>query len=132
MHATIKAIDGSTVITLLQGVDIQNSEKVTGTSTKKRIELANAIKSANKGDTIVVTKIDRRARSIFDLNKIIGGLLDKGVTVEFLNENMEFKPNNDNEPNRQNSMQSLMFKILGSFAQFERDLIVERTTEGRE
>ena len=80
----------------------------------------------------MVAKIDRLARSIFDLNKIVGELLEQGVTVQFLNENMEFKPNNDNEPNRQNSMQSLMFNILGSFAQFERDLIVERTTEGRE
>ena len=59
-------------------------------------------------------------------------MLEQGVTVQFLHENMEFKPNNDNEPNRKNSMQPLMFNILGSFAQFERDLIVERTTEGRE
>ena len=79
----------------------------------------------------MVTKIDRLARSIFDFNKIVGELMEQGVTVQFLNENIEFKPNNDNEPNRQNSMQSLLFNILGSFTRFERDLIVERTTEGR-
>ena len=66
----------------------------------------------------MVTKIDRLARSIFDLNKIVGELLEQGVTGQFLNLNMEFKQNNDNEPNRQNSMQLLMFNILGSFAQF--------------
>lgn len=117
---------------LLEGAGAEKLyfEKITGTSTKQRLELANAIKSANKGDTFVVTKIDRLARSIFDLNTIVDELLKKGITVRFLKENMEFKPENaDNKPN---SMQSLMFNILGSFAQFERDLIVERTTEGRE
>lgn len=100
-------------------------EKVTGTSTLKRDELRYAIEFLQEGDTLVVTKIDRLARSIIDLNRIVKELNDKGVNVRFLKENMEFGGENG-------SLQTLLFNILGSFAQFERDLIVERTGEGRE
>ncbi|MGM0920347.1 MAG: recombinase family protein [Bacillota bacterium] len=47
--------------------------------------------------------------------------------MKFVKEAMEFGVSSD-----QNSLQQLLFNILGSFAQFDRDLIVERTTEGRE
>ena len=49
----------------------------------------------------------------------------KGVAVEFLDNNLSFKPNG-NDP-----MQKLMLNMLGSFAEFERDLIVSRTQEGK-
>jgi DNA invertase Pin-like site-specific DNA recombinase len=103
-------------------------EKVTGTSTQQRTQLKEAIEFVRKGDTLVVTKIDRLARSIMDLNKIVQELAQKGVKVKFIKEAMEFDGLNENN----NSLQLLLFNILGSFAQFERDLIVERTTEGRE
>lgn len=102
-------------------------EKVTGTNTVKREQLAEAIEFVDEGDTLVVTKIDRLARSIIDLNNIVQKLNEKGISVHFLKDNMEFKAGNDT-----NSIQTLLFNILGSFAQFERDLIIERTTEGRE
>ncbi|WP_367949317.1 recombinase family protein [Bacillus sp. FJAT-29790] len=102
-------------------------EKVTGTSTTKRNELKAAIQFLVKGDTLVVTKIDRLARSIIDLNNIVNELNAKGVNVRFLKENIEFQAGENN-----NSLQTLLFNILGSFAQFERDIIVERTGEGRE
>lgn len=102
-------------------------EKATGTSTAPRAELRRSIEHARKGDTLVVTKIDRLARSIIDLNKIVTELFEKGVNVRFISENMEFKADET-----ANSLQSLLFNVLGSFAQFERDMIVERTTEGRE
>lgn len=101
-------------------------EKVSGTSTAQRIELKNMLEHARKGDSVVVTKIDRLARSIIDLNNIVKGLLEKGVSVKFIKDNMTF------EAGTENSINTLLFNILGSFAQFERDLIVERTTEGRE
>ncbi|RLQ92116.1 recombinase family protein [Planomicrobium sp. Y74] len=101
-------------------------EKITGTSTKQRNELRECINYLREGDTLVVTKIDRLARSIFDLNKIVDELKDKGINVKFLKENMTFEANG-----KSNSIGTLLFNILGSFAQFERDLIVERTTEGR-
>jgi DNA invertase Pin-like site-specific DNA recombinase len=102
-------------------------EKVTGTSTKKREQLREAIDFAREGDTLIVTKIDRLARSIQDLNTIVQGLIEKGVKVRFVKEAIEFARSKDG-----NSLQTLLFNILGSFAQFERDLIVERTEEGRQ
>lgn len=102
-------------------------EKVTGTSTAPRSELVAMIENVRSGDTVYVLKIDRLARSIIDLNNIVSELNDKGVNIKFLRDNLEF-----NVQHEGNSMQRLMFNILGSFAQFERDLIVERTSEGRQ
>ncbi|MYL22034.1 recombinase family protein [Halobacillus litoralis] len=102
-------------------------EKVTGTSTAERTQLKEAMEFIREGDVLVVTKIDRLARSIMDLNKIIKTLAAENVSVHFIKDNMYFEAGIE-----VNSMQTLMFNILGSFAQFERDLIVERTTEGRE
>src|SRR5699024_2997886 len=87
----------------------------------------NMMENVRDGDTIYVTKIDRLARSIHDLNNIVQELKGKGVSICFISENMEF-----NADDSTNSLQVLLFNILGSFAQFESDLIVERTTEGRE
>src|SRR5690606_4436684 len=65
--------------------------------------------------------------SIIDLNKIVSELNEKGVSVVFIQDDMTFKTGG-----KITAMQELMFNILGSFAQFERSLIVERTSEGRE
>ncbi|RWZ49773.1 recombinase family protein [Halobacillus fulvus] len=102
-------------------------EKVTGTSTAQRIELKKMLEHAREGDTIVVTKIDRLARSIIDLNKIVQKLNEDGISVKFVKDNMYFQAGEEH-----NSMQTLIFNMLGSFAQFEADLIRERTAEGRE
>ncbi len=102
-------------------------EKVTGTSTAPRTQLVAMIANVREGDTVVVTKIDRLARSIIDLNKIVAELNDKGVNVQFLRDNLTF-----NAGERAKGINGLIFNILGSFAQFERDIIVERTSEGRE
>lgn len=102
-------------------------EKMTGTSTAQRTEFKKLLDHVRADDEVYITKIDRLARSITDLNKIVQQLTDKGVSVHFISEGMTFKPDD-----KASSMQTMMFNILGSFAQFERDLIVERTTEGRE
>src|SRR5690625_2880057 len=95
-------------------------EKVTGTSTAPRNALSDMLDHVREGDTVYVTKIDRLARSIIDLNKIVTELNEKGVNVVFINENMTFKSDE-----KANGLNRLMFNILGSFAQFERDIIVE-------
>ena len=102
-------------------------EKVTGTSTAPRKALAAMLDHVRAGDTVYVTKIDRLARSIIDLNKIVEELIDKGVSVVFIQDDITFKAGG-----KLSAMQELMFNMLGSFAQFERSLIVERTSEGRE
>ncbi|WP_144461140.1 recombinase family protein [Siminovitchia fortis] len=102
-------------------------EKVTGTSTAPRKALADMLDNIRTGDTVYVTKIDRLARSITDLNKIVSELNEKGASVVFVKEALRFEAGDNIS-----SINALLFNILGSFAQFERDLIVERTTEGRE
>lgn len=100
-------------------------EKVTGKNTTNRDQLKEAIEFCREGDELVVTKIDRLARSIIDLNNIVNELKEKKVFVTFLHQNLTTAGND-------NSMDTLLFNILGAFAQFERDLIVQRTSEGRE
>lgn len=102
------------------------SEKYTGAKKEGRRELENLQDTVKKGDQVLVTKIDRLARSIVDLNSIVSSLNDKGITVTFLDNSLTF------EPNKKDSMQTLMMNMLGSFAQFERDLIVTRTQEGKQ
>lgn len=101
-------------------------EKVTGTSTAQRTELDSLLRHVRAGDEVIVSKIDRLARSITDLNKIVEALTDKGVSIRFITDNLTF------EADSNSAMNTLIFNMLGSFAQFERDLIVQRTTEGRE
>src|SRR5699024_4580553 len=102
-------------------------EKVTDTSTTPRQALTNMLDQIRSGDKIIVTIIDRLARSIIDWNKIVDDLTSQWVTTAFLSENMKLDADKQS-----NSLQTLLFNVLRSFAQFERDLIVERTTEGRE
>lgn len=102
------------------------SEKYTGTKKEGRKELEELLSIVEKGDLVLVTKIDRLARSIVDLNGIISKLNSSGVTITFLDNSLTF------EPNKNDSMQTLMMNMLGSFAQFERDLIVTRTQEGKQ
>lgn len=122
-----ESLDKQVQLLIDNGAEIENiyQEKVTGTSTAQRTELNNMMKYARSGDLILCTKIDRLARSIMDLNKIVKELNTNNISIRFIKDNLTFEAGNTN------SMNTLMFNILGSFAQFERDLIVERTTEGR-
>lgn len=123
-----QSLEGQIEQLLEQGVEADNiyKEKVTGTSTKQRTELENLLKHVRAGDEVIVSKIDRLARSIQDLNKIVERLTEKGVSIRFLQDNLHF------EAGSNSAMNTLIFNMLGSFAQFERDLIVQRTSEGRE
>ena len=73
------------------------------------------------GDEIIVTKLDRFARSVGQASELITKLIDDGVSVNVLNVGKL-----DNS-----STGTLMRNMLLSFAQFERDLIIERTQEGK-
>ncbi len=74
-----------------------------------------------KGDTLIVTKLDRLARSVSQASGLITELIDQGVTINVLNLGIL---SND-------SMNTLLRNILLAFAQFERDMIVQRTQEGK-
>ena len=73
------------------------------------------------GDTLVVSKLDRIARSASEGSKMVQGMLDKGISVHVLNMGKM-----DNSPTGK-----LICQIMFAFAEFERDMIVERTQEGR-
>ena len=89
--------------------------------TTERPELQKLVGSLNRGDTLIVTKLDRLGRSVAQASALITKLLDAGITVNVLNVGIL---SND-------SVSVLLRNILLSFAQFERDMIVERTQEGR-
>lgn len=103
------------------GAEIIYYESFTGTK-KSRPELNKLMAVLKDGDTVVVSKLDRIARSTRDGLDIIDELLHKGVSINILNMG-KF----DNSPTGK-----LMRTIFLAFAEFERDMIVQRTSEGKE
>lgn len=96
-------------------------DSFTGTK-MTRPEFDKLLKELKAGDTLVVAKLDRFATtSVSQASDLITKLIDDGVRVDVCNLGVL-----DNS-----SMSTLMRNILLSFAQFERDMIVERTQEGK-
>jgi len=95
-------------------------DKFTGTQ-KDRPEFNEMLEVLKEGDTLVITKLDRLARSAKDAIEIIRELFNKGVKVHILNMGIV----EDTPTGR------LVFTIMSAFAEFERDMIVERTQEGK-
>lgn len=102
------------------GAEVIYMDSFTGTKIT-RPEFDKMIRRLEAGDTLVVAKLDRFARSVSQASDLITELIDKGVRVDVCNLGVL-----DNS-----SMSTLMRNILLSFAQFERDMIVERTQEGK-
>lgn len=96
-------------------------EKITGTKSD-RPEFQKLLQTVQAGDTLVVTKLDRFARSTQDALNTIKVLFEKGVRINVLNLGVI----------ENTSTGRLIFTIFSAFADFERDLIVERTQEGKE
>lgn len=97
-------------------------EQFTGTTTS-RPELDALVARLQSGDVLMVTKLDRLARTAGDGNRLITELTRRGIRVHILNMGMV-----DSET----ASGRLMLNVLLAFAEFERDLIVERTQAGRE
>lgn len=96
------------------------SDAFTGTKSH-RPELDKLLDKLEQGDKLVITKLDRIARSVSQGTEIIQALLDRGITIHVLNMGLM-----DNTPTGK-----LIRNIMLSFAEFERDMIVERTQEGK-
>ncbi|MBT2729207.1 recombinase family protein [Bacillus sp. ISL-75] len=103
-----------------EGCEVIYKEKFTGTKTD-RPEFNKVLEALQEGDTLVVTKLDRFARSAVEGIQTVKDLLARGVKVHILNMGLV-----ENTPTGR-----LIFNILSSFAEFERDMIVERTQEGK-
>lgn len=86
-----------------------------------RPELKKLLDTLNAGDTVIVTKLDRVARSLSQGNDLVNGLIARGIKVNILNIGIM-----DNTPSSK-----LVRNIFFSFAEFERDMIIERTLEGK-
>jgi DNA invertase Pin-like site-specific DNA recombinase len=75
------------------------------------------------GDTVVVHSMDRLARNLDDLRRLVRAMTGKGVRVQFVTQNLTFTSENT-------AMAKLLLSVMGAFAEFERALIRERTREG--
>lgn len=102
------------------GAETIFSEAYTGTK-RHRPELDRLLRTVKNGDTLVVAKLDRIARSARDGIELVDELTNKGVAVHILNMGLI-----DNSPTGK-----LMRTIMFAFAEFERDMIVQRTAEGK-
>ncbi|MCK1337080.1 recombinase family protein [Bradyrhizobium sp. 38] len=102
------------------GCETIRAEKVSGTSTKGRTELAILRDFMRKGDTIVVTRIDRLARSIGDLQDIVRSLKEKGVALRATEQPIDTST----------AAGKAFLDMLGVFAEFETNLRRERQLEG--
>jgi DNA invertase Pin-like site-specific DNA recombinase len=111
-------------LTALGEVDRMFEEKQSGAGRAGRAALADMIGYARKGDTVIVSSMDRLARSVVDLNQIVGELVVKGVVVEFLNERVAFRPG------AADPFAEFQLNIMASFAQLERAITKERQAEG--
>lgn len=105
-------------------VDRLFQDKVSGGSRADRAGLTECLRYIRDGDTVRVASMDRLARSLVDLQQIVGELLKEGASVQFIKESQLYSPDSSD------SMSRLLLQILGAFAEFERNLIRERQAEG--
>jgi len=108
----------------LDGIALDQTftDKASGKDTK-RPQLELLLRFARRGDTVVVHSMDRLARNLDDLRRIVHTLTGKGVRIEFVKEQLAFT--GEDSP-----MASLLLSVMGAFAEFERALIHERQREG--
>ena len=99
------------------------TDKCSGKDTD-RPQLAEMLKFIRDGDTLFVHSMDRLARNLDDLRKLVDKMTNKNITVQFIKENLVFTKDD------KNPMAKLMLSVMGAFAEFERSLIKERQMEG--
>ena len=99
-------------------------DKISGKNTE-RPELQKMLNFVREGDTLVVHSLDRLARNLADLLKMVQELTSRGVSVRFLHEKLDFDAGKEASP-----MAKLMLSMVGAFAEFERSMIKRRQAEG--
>lgn len=105
-------------------VDRMFEDRVSGKSTDRpQLEAMLAVGVLREGDTLRVASMDRLARNLDDLRRIVKDLTDRGVRIEFIKEGQTFA--GEDSP-----MANLLLSLLGAVAEFERSLIRERQAEG--
>jgi DNA invertase Pin-like site-specific DNA recombinase len=102
------------------GCDTIRSEKISGGSRAGRKELETLLEFLCKGDTLIVTRVDRLARSVYDLQMIVRQLTDNGVTLRATEQPIDTST----------AAGKCFLDMLGVFAEFETNLRKERQMEG--
>lgn len=103
-------------------VDRQFIDKASGKDIQ-RPQLDAMLSFAREGDTVVVHSMDRLARNLDDLRRLVQSLTKRGIRIEFVKESLSFT--GEDSP-----MANLLLSVMGAFAEFERALIRERQREG--
>lgn len=116
LEAQIQALEGEKVERIYQ-------EKFTGTK-KDRPEFIKLLEVLQTGDKIVVTKLDRFARSTIDALTTINVLNEKGIDLVVLDMGGE-------KIDTSTASGKLLFTVMSGFAEFEREMIIQRTQEGK-
>lgn len=108
----------------LEGLKLDKvfTDKASGKSAE-RPALLDMLTYVRDGDTIIVHSMDRLARDLDDLRKLVKQLTNKKVKIKFVKESLEFT--GEDSP-----MSNLLLSVMGAFAEFERSLIKERQMEG--
>lgn len=109
----------------LDGIELNKvfTDKASGKDIN-RPQLQAALSHVRAGDTLIVHSMDRLARNVEDMLRLVREMNGRDISVEFIKENMSFTAGS-NDPRS-----TLMFTMLSVFAQFERSLIRERQREG--
>jgi len=122
-YARVSTKDQSVDVQVAQlralGCDEIYTDQISG-KTMERTGLVACLERLQSGDTLVVQAFDRLGRSLPDLLKISGDLQDKGVELKSIREGIDTS----------SPLGAMFFSVSGAFAQFERDLISQRTKIG--
>ncbi len=103
-------------------VDRTFTDSASGKNTQ-RPQLDAMVSFVREGDSVTVHSMDRLARNLDDLRRIVHELTAKGVRVQFVKEQLTFTGDDT-------AMANLLLSVMGAFAEFERSLILERQREG--
>ena len=108
----------------LEGIALDHSfvDRASGKDVH-RPQLEALLRFVRQGDMVIVHSMDRLARNLDDLRRLVSALTERGICIEFVKEHLSFT--GEDSP-----MARLMLSVMGAFAEFERALIRERQREG--
>ena len=108
----------------LEGIEVDRLfiDKASGKNTD-RPKFQEMLNYVREGDMVIVHSMDRFARSLKDLVEEVDKLVKRGIAIQFMKEKITFTA-------QATPMDNLMLQLMGAFAQFEREIILERQKEG--
>lgn len=124
-YIRVSAVDQNTDRQLV-GIELDKKfvEKASGGS-MNRPQLQQMLSFLREGDSLYVHSQDRLARNLNDLRQIVQNLVQRGIVVHFVKDNLMFD-------GKENATSTLMLSMMGAYAEFERSILKERQREGIE